>query len=1188
MKEIKAVRMVSNVLLITGGAAALLTLLLGMRFQIGQILREQFGRKGDMRSDRRKEKRKKEKNHKRQRIFATLLMLLPAVLLASELSAGIVSAAETHMKENSRSEEENPDGGDLTDGNAPEVSLTFEEDRPVNEKYFHRERIAHLTIKERRGGLSEEKVKEELAACITASDSQGNPVPFDADANIVFEGWEPLPDRNKPEENKEQPDSAIDEQADEEEEQTGSETREKPYEEAEEQPDSENEEQPDEEEEQPDDAGSSDGIEEGYYIVTVLFSEDAAYSWQPVVTDEAGNVSGPARADGQAAPFDFTIDRLSPELSIYAEGNGGRMMEWTALADKPGTTFFHNASIRISQAAFDATSPLDQVSYYEDQGGSLLSAEELNEVTDWKEFQSLELRPGMKTVIYAKASDLAGNTKYVSTEGILLDSQPPLADMKVQNAAGSELKIHKEDVNISLSVQDRPEEVSSGIRRVSYRVLNMGQETQKGTLLQDGDAMAWSGGFQVDSSLNNSNDICVEAEAEDRAGNVTRSRLELGIDITPPEISVSFDQNEPVNGKYYNQPRRAVILVKERNFDPALFWMNVSGAYGSVPVLSQWRKIHAGADNGDSTLYRAELLFEEDGDYRLDFSCRDQAGNESGQAVYAAGMQNPQEFVIDRTLPEIRISYDQNEPVNGKFFKNARQAEIRLRERNFDPELFQSGMKAELDGKNMDPPQITWTKSTDPELHIGKIVFEKDGDYTVDFTDTDLAGNASRKADYGKSKAAGAFTIDRTIEEASVTGVKDRTSYRDKLSLQVTFQDRHYDRAEVSLIKRERDGSMSDVSKALLEDRKETETGVSIRSRSFEVLRKNDGIYFFKCSFLDKAGNRIDSELVFSVNRFGSIYIFDDYLNALTQSGRAYVKQLKDDLVIREYNADPLLPDSLKAEITCDGKPLPMPSFAAEKQTGNRFGSWSEYRWVLSRENFRQDGLYKVMVTSGDEAGNQKDSTMDGLPEICFHVDAAPPELLSVTGMEKEEVHTAEQPVAFRVYDAQGLKQVRTFVDGEEINTDPAADEGPCYFSGNFILSAKNEPRHVRIVMEDLAGNVTDTDSADFPGLLGFEPTVLVKADPLTRAAMRAFRGSEYNREKEENRIETAETEGAEVKEKEGEGAEQMEKPHPDFTLRVKALLPLLICAAAAAFSALIQIRKKIKKAEGKEKRRKR
>jgi len=103
---------------------------------------------------------------------------------------------------------------------------------------------------------------------------------------------------------------------------------------------------------------------------------------------------------------------------------------------------------------------------------------------------------------------------------------------------------------------------------------------------------------------------------------------------------------------------------------------------------------------------------------------------------------------------------------------------------------------------------------------------------------------------------------------------------------------------------------------------------------------------------------------------------------------------------------------------------------------GERFGSWSEYIWTLAEKNFEQDGFYKIMVTSGDAAGNLEDSTMSGLPEIRFHIDSTPPELLSVTGMEKAEVRTVSQPVTFLAYDAQGLEGIRVLADGEEIETD--------------------------------------------------------------------------------------------------------------------------------------------------------
>ena len=80
------------------------------------------------------------------------------------------------------------------------------------------------------------------------------------------------------------------------------------------------------------------------------------------------------------------------------------------------------------------------------------------------------------------------------------------------------------------------------------------------------------------------------------------------------------------------------------------------------------------SDHATST---CQVSFPADGDYTFTLGCTDLAGNsgEYGQT---------DEFTIDKTIPVITVSYDNNSARNGNYFKEVRTAIIKVQEHNFN------------------------------------------------------------------------------------------------------------------------------------------------------------------------------------------------------------------------------------------------------------------------------------------------------------------------------------------------------------------------------------------------------------------------------------------------------------------------------------------------------------------------
>lgn len=114
------------------------------------------------------------------------------------------------------------------------------------------------------------------------------------------------------------------------------------------------------------------------------------------------------------------------------------------------------------------------------------------------------------------------------------------------------------------------------------------------------------------------------------------------------------------------------------------------------------------------------------------------------------------------TKPEIRVTYDRNQPERDGLYREPRTATVTVKERNFDPgdvEFFITNTEGSL-------PEISgWSHSGSGEesLHSCKVAFQEDGTYTFRVAVMDLAGNQGgvrRNGHlYHRSDAAGASGI---------------------------------------------------------------------------------------------------------------------------------------------------------------------------------------------------------------------------------------------------------------------------------------------------------------------------------------------------------------------------------------------------------------------------------------------
>ncbi|MBR0467154.1 MAG: Ig-like domain repeat protein [Clostridia bacterium] len=585
---------------------------------------------------------------------------------------------------------------------------------------------------------------------------------------------------------------------------------------------------------------------------------------------------------------------------------------------------------------------------------------------------------------------------------------------------------------------------------------------------------------------NDSNGIVLTIKMTDRAGNVSEKTLTLNIDKTAPVVDVQMDDS--ISGGYkafFNNNRTATITVKERNFiSNGHFTASITDDKGKTKKIEIEPKFNLIKDkngkpvsdkNNDIEFYTYEMTytFVNDGDYTFSVDeITDIVGHDfnhdngikysdiRSDAVSVEDGFKGLTFTIDHTRPEVTVKYDNYAAENSNYYKANRVATISIKEHNFNSDdviisIISTDNATGTEVTTVSPKPSEW-KKTGNNIYTATISYTNDSKYVFDIEYIDMAGNSID--DYKPET----FFIDKTAPTLEITNVGDRTANNGVVAPAIHMFDTNFNKDKVTI-------NLSGVNNGRVNYSNSTEditNGQNVSYQDFAHVQSVDDIYTLAVKLTDMAGNESEKTIVFSANRYGSVYD----ISTLKQIIGKYLQKEKD-IVFTETNVDNLDPESIRIKLTKNGTPkdLVLNKDYTINKIEQKWASWSQYTYTIKKALFANDGTYSISIFSKDAAGNINENIEETKKaEISFGIDKTKPVVVPVDFESGVQYAVNGKKVSIEIKDNLVLENVKIYLNGKEIEYKV---EGETY---SFEVPESNSKQTVRVVVTDAAGNTEE------------------------------------------------------------------------------------------------------------------
>ena len=535
-----------------------------------------------------------------------------------------------------------------------------------------------------------------------------------------------------------------------------------------------------------------------------------------------------------------------------------------------------------------------------------------------------------------------------------------------------------------------------------------------------------------------------------------------------PALSLRYDHDDVRNGHYYNTDRIATITVTDANFD---LLQDIDGlaTVMTATVDDAERTVNVedfSNPSEDGQTWVATYEFDTDGDWEI-----------TAQATTISDKTSEtftDEWTLDTMDPMIMVDFGPEAGETGQYFNTPRTATVRIDERNFSPEDTAVQVSAETaDGSSAPAPSGSgWSQGEDDEW-VQTFTFVDELVYNMSIDTVDLAGNTTDTYEVPE------FIVDLTAPDVQISQVEDSTAYAGVVAPQVEVSDIYLSPSEVEyVLEGFNQGPIDSTTHVVTENFDDTSWQASWDDFPRDIAV--DDVYTLSVTATDRAGNSTSDAVNFSVNRFGSTYMFSDGTDNLRGQ---YLKE-PIDVEITEINVSGIAPEQTEVSVAENDQVRTLDDADFDRENTSVDNGWQAMKYTLPAELFDASAYFRIMLSSVDEAGNLSQNTMEhkstdreSSAEVKFAVDQIAP---NVTLGDVESGSVYYSPVKNIIPDVKdnlALESVTMTVDGQpvlEASGRQALTEILAY-----ELPADAQEHTIDVAATDKAGNVTTAHYAN-------------------------------------------------------------------------------------------------------------